>query len=128
MEKSMAGNEPVQHPAVLLIVQDDVLLRLVMASSLRDAGFEVVEAANSDEAVLLLNSVTIDAVISDVNVPGGMGGFALAKWIRDRALNTKIILTSATEQSLGDAERYAHFLAKPYDDLAVRQLLRRLLR
>ena len=116
-----------QRPAVLLIVEDDVLLRLVTATSLRDAGFEVVEAANSAEAVLLLNSVTIDAMISDVNVPGGMDGFALAKWIRDRALNTKIVLTSATEQSLGDAERYAYFLAKPYDDLAVRQLLRRLL-
>lgn len=123
----MAGSERTLHSAVVLIVEDDILLRLGTASALRDAGFEVLEAVNAAEAMLLLNSVAIDAMISDVNIPGHMDGFALAKWVRNRAPDTKIVLTSATEQSLGEAEHYACFLAKPYDEPAVQQLLREML-
>ena len=45
----MTGNEAVRHSDIVLIVEDDVLLRLVMASNLRDVGFEVIEAANAGE-------------------------------------------------------------------------------
>ena len=117
-----------QSPAsVVLIVENDVLLRLVTASNLRDLGFEVFEAADAAEAVTVLNTMAVDAVLSDTNIPGKMDGFALAGWVREHRLNTKIILSSATKQSLGEAAEYATLLAKPYADAEVRRLLQRML-
>jgi len=123
----MAGNEAAGHSGVVLIVEDDVRLRLVTASNLRDAGFEVIEAANAAEAVVVLNSVTVDALISDVSIPGGMDGIGLAKWVRSRGLATEIILTSAAQPSPGTTEECGSFLAKPYTDRDVQHLLRRVL-
>ena len=123
----MSEDLPCRMPAVVLLVEDDVLLRLVTASSLRDMGFEVFEAASAAEAVIVLNTMAVDALLSDVNIPGQMDGFGLAKWVRDRRLGTRIILSSEKPQSLGDAEEYACFLAKPYDDEEVQQLLIRML-
>ena len=89
----MAGSQEAQHSGVVLIVEEDVLLRLTTASNLRDAGFEVLEAANAAEAVIVLNALPVDALISDVEMPGRMDGLALAKWIQDRRLHTKVVLT-----------------------------------
>jgi len=121
------ADERAPRAGVLLIVESDVLLRLVTASSLREAGFEVLEAASTAEAVRVLDNMTIDALISDMNIPGRMDGIALAKWVRDRGLDTKIILTSATERSLGEVQEYVTFLAKPYREDEVEQLVRKVL-
>ena len=56
--------------AVVLIVEDDVLARATRAASLRDCGFEVYEAATAAEAVAILNTVAVDALISGINMPG----------------------------------------------------------
>jgi CheY-like chemotaxis protein len=127
LEMSMAGRQQAEHSGVVLIVEDDVLLRLATSSSLRDAGFEILEAANAAEAVTVLNTLLVDALISDVEIAGRMDGLALAKWVQDRGLNTKIVLTFAGEQSLSEAHGYAYFLPKPYDDLSVQQILRKVL-
>ena len=123
----MSNDERARHAGVLLIVEDDVLFRLVTAAGLRKAGFEVLEAANAAEAVRVLDSIAVDALISDINLPGRMDGIALAKWVNGRILDTKIILTSGAEPPLGEAAAYASFLAKPYREGEVEQLLRKLL-
>ncbi|HWX43160.1 MAG TPA: response regulator, partial [Blastocatellia bacterium] len=105
----------------------DVLLRLVTASNLRDAGFEVIEAADSAEAVLVLDSMPVDALFSDIDMPRRMDGLALAQWVHQRRLDTRIILTSGGERALGAAEEYASFLPKPYADADVEHLLRSVL-
>jgi len=112
---------------VVLVVEDDVLLRLVTAGSLREAGFEVLEAANSAEAMLVLASMPVDALFSDIDMPGKMDGLALAQWMRQRRLDTKIILTSGVARALGGAEEYGSFLPKPYADTDVEHLLRSVL-
>jgi two-component system, response regulator PdtaR len=127
LEMSMAGRQQAEHSGVVLIVEDDVLLRLATSSSLRDAGFEILETANAAEAVTVLNALPVDALISDVEIAGRMDGLALAKWVQDRGLNTKIVLTFAGEPSLSEAHEHAYFLAKPYDDLSVQQILRKVL-
>jgi CheY-like chemotaxis protein len=124
---SMAGRQQVEHSGVVLILEDDVLLRLTTASSLRDAGFEILEVANAAEAVTVLNALLVDVLISDVEIAGRMDGLALAKWVQDRGLNTKVVLTFADEQSLSEVHEHAYFLAKPYDDLSVQQILRKVL-
>ena len=112
---------------IVLIVENDVLLRLVTASNLRELGFEVFEAADAVEAVTVLNTIAVDAVLSDTCIPGRMDGFALARWVRERRLDTRIILSSTAKQSLGEAAEYATLLAKPYADAEVQKLLRRML-
>jgi len=123
----MTNEAQAPSSGVVLIVEDDTLLRLAIASSLRQNGFEVLEAANAAEAVTILNSVAVDALISDINMPGNMDGLSLARWVHRHQLDTKIILTSASSQSLGEAEQYVSFLAKPYDGEDIQQLLRQVL-
>jgi CheY-like chemotaxis protein len=75
----------------------------------------------------VLDNVRVDALFSDINLPGSMNGVALARWVRQRQLDTKVILTSGAEQPADDAEGCARFLAKPYADTEVQQLLRKVL-
>jgi DNA-binding NtrC family response regulator len=112
---------------VVLVVENDVLLRLVTASNLRDAGFEVIEAANSPEALRNLEFIPVDALYSDIDMPGRIDGLALAQWMYQRRLDTRIILTSGVAGVLGAAEEYASFLPKPYADEDVQHLLRSVL-
>jgi DNA-binding NtrC family response regulator len=109
---------------VVLVVENDVLLRLVTASNLRDAGFEVIEAANCAEAIRILDRIPVDVLFSDIDMPGKMDGLALAKWVHQRQVDTTIILTSGGERPLGDAREYATFLPKPYAVTDVEHLLR----
>ena len=109
---------------VVLVVENDVLLRLVTASNLRDAGFEVIEAANCAEAIRILDRIPVDVLFSDIDMPGKMDGLALAKWVHQRQVDTTIILTSGGERPLGDAREYASFLPKPYAVTDVERLLR----
>ena len=112
---------------VVLVVEDDVLLRLVTAGSLREAGFEVLEAANAAEAVQVLKCIPVDALFSDIDMPGRMDGFALAQWVHQRELNVRIILTSGPDRTLGEAGEYVSYLCKPYGSAEVEHLLRRVL-
>jgi hypothetical protein len=113
------GHVSKSSSVVVLIVEDDVLARATRASSLRDCGFEVYEAATAAEAVAILNTVAVDALISGINMPATMDGLALANW--------KIILTSAGKQSSGEAKEYACYLSKPYNDNEIHQLLMKML-
>ena len=85
MQQEQSSSAP-----VVLVVENDVLLRLVTASNLRDAGFEVIEAADSAEAVLVLDSMPVDALFSDIDMPRRMDGLALAQWVHQRRLDTRI--------------------------------------
>jgi len=80
---------------LVLIVEDEPLLRLFAVDMIEDAGFETVEAANSIEAVKILESrPDIRIVFTDVDMPHGMDGIRLAACIRDRWPPIKIIITS----------------------------------
>lgn len=120
--------EPSSDAPVVLVVENDVLLRLVTANSLRDAGFEVIEAANSAEAIRILDCIPVDVLFSDVDMPGKMDGLALAQWAHRRRLDTRIILTSGATRTLGDVKKYASLLPKPYAEKDVERLLRSVLR
>jgi CheY-like chemotaxis protein len=112
---------------VVLIVEIDVLLRLVTASNLRDAGFEVIEAANPAEALRILDRIPVDVLFSDIDMPCNIDGLALAQWVRQSQADTRIILTSGAAKAPGDVEEYASFLPKPYAEKDVERLLRSVL-
>jgi DNA-binding NtrC family response regulator len=112
---------------VVLIVENDVLLRLVTASNLREAGFEVIEAANCAEALRVLDCIPVDVLFSDIDMSGNMDGLALAQWVHRSQADTRIILTSGAARTPGDVKEYASFLPKPYAEKDVERLLRSVL-
>jgi CheY-like chemotaxis protein len=103
--------------ALVLIVEDEALIRMIAADIVADAGFAVVEAWNPDEAVRILESRTdIQAVFTDINMPGSMDGLALAHAIRGRWPPIHLIVTSGL--NIPNEEKLpanARFIPKPYD-------------
>jgi two-component system, response regulator PdtaR len=111
-----------QSPLVL-VVEDEFLLRYVTAEYLEDCGFSVLQAANADEAVGLLQANReVGAVFSDIQMPGSMNGLGLAHWITETLPDVKVLLTSG--QVLPDAAREWTLLGKPYDMAEVERRLR----
>lgn len=80
---------------VVLVVEDEPLLRMMAADLVEEAGFDPIEAANADEAVRILESRTdIPLVFTDINMPGSMDGMKLAAAVRNRWPPIEIIVTS----------------------------------
>ena len=113
---------------VVLIVEDEFLLRIDAVQMVAAAGFEVVEASNADEAIEILEARRdITVVFTDVQMPGSMDGLKLARAIRGRWPPIKIVATSGhvgvRETDLPDGGR---FLPKPYSPMQVTGVLREL--
>ncbi|SFV35041.1 response regulator [Hyphomicrobium facile] len=111
----------------ILVVEDEILIRLHLAEELRAAGYAVVEAADSREAMTVLTSRDdIGLVLTDIRMPGSIDGVALGRWIRTRFPEIKIVLVSAEFYS-GNFKEFDGGFTKPVriDDLLrrVRQLL-----
>jgi CheY-like chemotaxis protein len=118
-------------PQRILVVEDEVLIRLVIAEYLRECGYKVHEAANADEAITILQSpeVAIDIVFSDVVMPGGMDGFGLARWIRANRPEIQVILTSGLDRSAEVAGMLCEagpLLEKPYEPQGVVERIKQL--
>src|ERR1700693_2273388 len=80
---------------VVLIVEDEFLLRMDAVEMIADPGFEAVEAANADQAIGILESRRdITVVFTDIQMPGSMDGLKLARAVRGRWPPIKIIATS----------------------------------
>ena len=116
-----------QRP-VVLIVEDQILLRMNAIDMIEEAGFEVVEAGNADEAILILESRTdIRVVFTDIQMPGSMDGLKLAAAVRGRWPPIKIIATSGHYvMREGDLPAGGVFLPKPYTLERVATMLHKL--
>ena len=101
---------------VVLVVEDDSLLRLVAVDIVEDAGFVAVEAANADEAILVLESrADIAVIFTDVDMPGTMDGLKLSHAVRHRWPPIKIIVVSGkTPLHDADLPSQPRFLSQPY--------------
>ena len=98
--RNIAGEPVPAPPPTILVVEDDVLVRNVVAAYLRECGFDVIEANGADEAVHVLQAdVRVDIVFSDVNMPGSMDGFGLAQWVRRERPWLRVILTSGAART-----------------------------
>jgi two-component system, response regulator PdtaR len=102
--------------ACILVVDDEVLIRLAMTYIVEDAGYSAMEAANADEAITVLERHPgIVAVLTDINMPGTMDGLQLSHMIRDRWPLIGLVITSgrfiarAAQMPAG-----VHFIPKPY--------------
>jgi DNA-binding NtrC family response regulator len=110
-------------PSPVLVVEDDFLLRMAAAAFLEEAGFSVIHAANAREAIDLLHANReIGAVFTDIEMPPGMDGLALAGWIDRERPGVKVVIASGKVP--GAAVPGRPFLSKPYRMPEVERLLR----
>jgi CheY-like chemotaxis protein len=108
--------DPAPEPEVrtVLVVEDEVLIRMVVAEALRDAGFGVIEAKNADEAIDYLKSGGVaDLVFTDVEMPGAANGIDFVRWLQNRFPKIIPILTSSGARAQ-EARSLGSFIAKPY--------------
>lgn len=115
----------------VLMVEDEILIRMPIGDFLRGCGYRVLEASTGDEAQqLLLSGEAPDVLFSDISMPGMVGGFELAEWVRERFPQMKIILTSGgahLNKNLADFGRAHAFLFKPYSPRLLAQTIQDLL-
>ncbi len=101
----------------VLVVEDEMVLRMRAVDIVEDAGFTAVEAVNADEALSILESRSdISLLFSDIQMPGSMDGLKLAHAVHDRWPSIKIILVSG-QVKVSDADKPAdsRFFGKPLD-------------
>lgn len=110
------GESRQNRKPVILVVEDEPLLRMAAVDMIEDAGFDVVAAANATEAVEILERrLDIRIVFSDIDMPRGMDGMRLAALIRKRWPPIRIILTSGyTSVDAVQMPPDSVFFPKPY--------------
>ena len=113
---------------VVLIVEDEFLIRMNAVEMVSAAGFDVVEAENSEEAILILERrIDITVVFTDINMPGSMDGLNLAAAVRGRWPPIKIVATSGLRNvGIDDLPSGSRFLPKPYSRSQIVETLREL--
>jgi len=107
-----AGTRP-----VVLIVEDELLVRMDAVEVIEADGFEVIEAKNADDAIAILEQRNdIGLIFTDIDMPGSMDGLKLAHFVKDRWPPIKIIATSGhTKITAKDLPEGGRFMPKPYN-------------
>jgi len=108
-------------PAVVLVVEDEMLLRMRAVDIVEDAGFTSVEAVDADEAVAILESRSdIALLFTDIQMPGSMDGLKLAHAVHERWPPVKIILVSGQLKLANiDIPANSRFFGKPLESGAM---------
>jgi len=115
-------------PPIVLVVDDEPLLRMLAVEVVEEAGFTAIEARDADEAVAMLESRTdIALVFTDINMPGSMDGLKLAHAVRNRWPPIKILVVSGRQRHpSSDLPTNSCFLGKPYQASVLVEKLRSL--
>ena len=113
------GTVPAQRldrgPVRVLLVEDEFFVRMDVAETLREAGFQVIEAARADAAMEFIESgEPIDVVLTDVQTPGALDGLALAERVRAKYPMMPVIIGSGSIDVESAASRLGKFVPKPY--------------
>ncbi len=102
-------------PRIVLVVEDEMLLRMRAVDMVEDAGYTSVEAVDADEALVILETRSdIALLFTDIQMPGSMDGLELARAVHARWPPIKIILVSGQlKLSRSDIPRDSRFFGKP---------------
>jgi two-component system, response regulator PdtaR len=121
--------EAVEQRSVVLVVEDDFLLRMDAVDIVRSAGFEAIEASDADEAIEILEARPgIHVVFTDIQMPGSLDGLKLAMFIKDRWPPIKIVTTSGRIKISGaELPQGVQFIPKPYRPEEIIRTLRTLI-
>jgi CheY-like chemotaxis protein len=112
----------------ILVVEDEFLLRMEMEDELTNAGFNVLTAANADEAIeILTNRDDIRIIVTDINMPGSMDGAALTRFVRTRWPPIRMIVASGAVPDTDQIPLGIPFFRKPYPHRQIQAKIRELL-
>lgn len=128
----MSEPNPTNVDATVLVIEDDILIRMPIAAYLRHCGYRVIEASGSAEALTVLDrtDLKIDVVLTDCALESGAGGFAVARWIRDNRPNIDVILAGSPKRAAEQAGELCSkgpHLKRPYEHTQVEMEIRTLL-
>jgi CheY-like chemotaxis protein len=123
MSSAYAARRP-----VVLVVEDELLIRTHAAGIIEESGFDVIEASNADQAIAILEVRSDIAVLfTDIQMPGSMDGLKLAAAVRGRWPPIQIVATSGfVHVRPGDLPEGGRFLSKPYNPTQLTATLREL--
>lgn len=117
--------------ARILLVEDEFLIRLILSEALVEAGYDVREAENGDEAAEIIDSQTdFDVLVTDIQMPGATDGIALAVLIRARHPGIPVVYMTGRPDVMRNARRLDDreaFISKPYGPAEVLSTIQRLL-
>jgi DNA-binding NtrC family response regulator len=120
---------PSCEPIIVLVVEDELLVRMSAVDLVEEAGFVALEAANADDAMAVIegHDTDIHIIFTDIDMPGSMDGLGLARTVRDRWPLMRIIVASGHRTpAQADLPSGAAFFAKPYDYDKVSETMRRM--
>jgi two-component system, response regulator PdtaR len=117
---------PAGSRQLVLVVEDEGLVRMNAVAMIEEAGFSVLEASDADDAIRILETRRdITVIFTDIEMPGSMNGIKLAHAVRDRWPPIKIIATSGHYGFReGDLPTGGRFLPKPYTLPQISEALR----
>lgn len=114
---------------IILVVEDQPIIRMGAVALVTEAGFEALEAGNAEEAIKILESRTdIKLVFTDVDMPGTMDGLKLTHYIRNRWPPVKLLVASG--KTILEESQFpigARFFSKPYSDQTIIEAITALL-
>jgi CheY-like chemotaxis protein len=107
---------PAEQPNTVLIVEDEPLVRALAVDVLEEAGFDVLEAATADYALVVLEKrEDICVLLTDVDMPGSLNGFQLARIVQDHFHRVRVVIVSGKARpTRDDIAPEAVFIPKPY--------------
>jgi CheY-like chemotaxis protein len=112
---------------VVLVVEDEPLIRMDLASMIEDAGIDVIEACNADDAIAILEvRKDISIIFTDIEMPGSMDGLKPAFAVRDRWPPVSIIIASGRiRPEPHEMPSEVQFLRKPHNEVVVMEAIRK---
>lgn len=107
---------PRRTPPVILVVEDEVLIRALLSDELRANGFKVLEASSAEDAITVLDSVRLDLLFIDVHLPGRTNGLDVARHAQASGMPVQIILASGKPETeaIPYLDELGLFIRKPY--------------
>ena len=116
---------------VVLVVEDEVIIRMMLVDALEDAGFVTVEAGSADAAVArFATRADIAVVVTDLRMPGAMDGLGLVRWMCSHAAHVPIIITSGVASQPDAVDLVpcvVRVVTKPYDPAQIARWVAQLL-
>lgn len=103
---------------LVLVVEDEVLIRMAVTDALQAAGLEVIDLGSGDEAISMLKDPSdVKVVFTDINMPGTIDGLALIRFVKSKWPRIALFATSGkpSPELLGQLPAGTRFFSKPYD-------------
>jgi CheY-like chemotaxis protein len=98
----------------ILVVEDEDLVREMIAEELQDSGYAVLKASCADEALAVLHREAISILFTDIRMPGRLDGWDLAEEAHRRNPAIKVIYTTGYSQERPRLVPHSLYVPKPY--------------